>query len=126
MGRILVGLLFKLEVLFLVYYDFCDKLVFWEQTGLQVTHKITISRGMEAAFPAFKKHFQELISRYSHVHVVNLLSQKDTSGEYHLGDIFRQAVSKLAVETDKIEYTPFDYHAVVGRDGYGRVSYIYD
>ena len=95
--------------------------MFWEQTGLQVTHKITISRGMEAAYPAFRKHFEELIRRYSHVHVVNLLSQKDTSGEFQLGDIFRQAVSKFAAETGKIEYTPFDYHAIVGRDSYHRV-----
>jgi hypothetical protein len=95
--------------------------VFWEQTGLQVTHKITISRGVEAAYPAFKKHFEELIGRYSNIHVVNLLSQKDSSGEFQLGNLFRQAISKLSVETKQIEYTSFDYHSIVGRENYNRV-----
>ena len=87
-----------------------------------MTHKITISRGMEAAFPALRKHFQEMIDRYNFVHVVNLLSQKDASGEYQLGDMFRQAISKISSETDKIVFTPFDYHAIIKRDSYNRVS----
>lgn len=96
--------------------------MFWEQTGIQVTHKITISRGLEAAYPALKKHFGELNSRYQNVHVVNLLSQKETSGEFQLGDIFRKAILKLGSETDKVEYTSFDYHSIVGRENYSKVS----
>jgi hypothetical protein len=95
--------------------------VFWEQTGLQVTHKITISRGVEAAYPAFKKHFEQLLGRYSHIHVVNLLSLQNNSGEFQLGNLFRQGISKLASETQNIEYTSFDYHSIVGRDNYNRV-----
>ena len=98
--------------------------MFWEQTGIQVTHKITISRGMEAAFPALRKHFQEMIERYNLVHVVNLLSQKDVSGEYQLGEMFRKAISKISAETDKIILTPFDYHAIIKRDSYNRVCFL--
>lgn len=48
--------------------------VFWEQKFIRGMHRTIISRGKEATAPAFKKHFEELLSRYGNQHVINLLS----------------------------------------------------
>ncbi|KAI9103073.1 SacI homology domain-containing protein [Phlyctochytrium arcticum] len=96
--------------------------VFWEQTGIQMTHKVTISRGAESSAPATRKHFEELLSRYNRVHIVNLLAQKDGSSEAMLSECFRQSVARMPDLADLLKYTEFDFHAAVKRDGYERVS----
>ncbi|KAJ3019737.1 inositol polyphosphate 5-phosphatase [Thoreauomyces humboldtii] len=100
--------------------------VFWEQTGIQMTHKVTISRGAESSAPATRKHFEELIARYSKVHVANLLGQKDGSSEQILSDLFRQGIQKMPDLSENITYTEFDFHAVVKRDGYEKLSELVD
>ncbi|TPX69671.1 hypothetical protein SpCBS45565_g02245 [Spizellomyces sp. 'palustris'] len=96
--------------------------VFWEQTGIQMTHKVTISRGAESSAPATRKHFEELISRYNKIHVINLLGQKDGSSEQMLSELFRQSISKMIDLSDALAYTEFDFHAIIKRDGYERLS----
>ena len=90
--------------------------LFWEQVGIQVSHKITLTRGIESTLPATQKHFEELKSRYSHVHVVNLLGQKDVSGEFPLSESYRLAVARLKGMGEAVVFTPFDFHAIVKRD----------
>ncbi|KAJ3298899.1 inositol polyphosphate 5-phosphatase [Borealophlyctis nickersoniae] len=65
---------------------------------------------------------EDLIGRYQRVHIVNLLSQKDGSGECTLSDAFRSCVAKMTDLNDRILYTGFDFHAVVKRDNYERLS----
>ncbi|KAJ3137131.1 inositol polyphosphate 5-phosphatase [Geranomyces variabilis] len=96
--------------------------VFWEQTGIQMTHKVTISRGAESSAPATRKHFEELVSRYNRIHVVNLLSQKEGSSEQVLSDLFRQGIAKMTDMSDVLAYTEFDFHAIIKKDGYERLS----
>ncbi|KAI8916567.1 SacI homology domain-containing protein [Powellomyces hirtus] len=96
--------------------------VFWEQTGIQMTHKVTISRGAESAAPATRKHFEELITRYNKIHVANLLGQKDGSSEQVLSELFRQGVAKMTDLSDIVAYTEFDFHAIVKREGYEQLS----
>jgi hypothetical protein len=93
---------------------------------MQMTsHKITISRGAESTHPAISKHFLDLISRYNNVKIVNLLGQKDSSGEFVLTDAFKSAVGKLS-ELQELNgtlfYTGFDYHSIVKRDNYERLD----
>ncbi|RKO88290.1 Endonuclease/exonuclease/phosphatase [Blyttiomyces helicus] len=90
-----------------------------------MTHKVTISRGAESTAPAARKHFQELLSRYSNVHIVNLLSQKDTSGEYPLSEAYRQCVARMSDIASQLSITCFDFHAIVKRDNYERVGVIF-
>jgi hypothetical protein len=41
--------------------------VFWEQTGIQVSHKIVLSRGPESTLPAARSHFE--VGRVSIIHL---------------------------------------------------------
>jgi hypothetical protein len=79
---------------------------------------------IESTAPAVGKHFQKLINIYNQVHIINLLGQKDTSGEFVLCEAYKSAVDKLSETIDtrsKLVYTAFDYHAIVKRDNYERV-----
>ncbi|KAH6581761.1 hypothetical protein BASA60_002254 [Batrachochytrium salamandrivorans] len=97
--------------------------VFWEQTGVQVSHKVVLSRGSESAQPAAVKHFEELVRLYSAVQIVNLLAQSPTSPEYALTESYRTAVALLPRETaDSVLYSTFDFHAVIKRDQYERLD----
>ncbi|KAJ3380706.1 inositol polyphosphate 5-phosphatase [Lobulomyces angularis] len=100
--------------------------LFWEQTGFQVTHKFTLTRGFETTGPAIRKHMEELIARYQKVHIVNLLKQNDGAGqEMSLGDSYRLHINKLKDLKDCIVFTSFDFHAVVKRD-YEKLSNLTD
>ena len=46
--------------------------VFWKQTGISAD--VEFSRTAEVAFPAYTKHFDELVKLYSHILVINLLA----------------------------------------------------
>ncbi|KAJ8324712.1 Inositol-1,4,5-trisphosphate 5-phosphatase 1 [Batrachochytrium dendrobatidis] len=101
--------------------------VFWEQIGVQVSHKVILSRGPESALPAATKHFQELVRLYSAVNVVNLLSQSPTSAEYALNESYRTAVLSLPKEISTgVIYSTFDFHAIVKRDQYERLDNLLD
>jgi hypothetical protein len=105
--------------------------VYWEQTGIQVTHKLNITRPPETTAPAVKKHIVELLSRYPKIHVVNLLKQNDTSSqECILGDMFRTHVHQLCRDEsrfgDNVKFTNFDFHATVKRDSYEKLYLLTD
>ncbi|KAI9356202.1 SacI homology domain-containing protein [Zopfochytrium polystomum] len=99
--------------------------VFWEQTGFQVTPKIDIARGPESTAPAFRRHMEELQNRYSHVHIVNLLGQKEGSVEFTLSEAYRLQLRKLNSDVS-VGYTPFDFHAVIKAANYEKISLLVD
>jgi hypothetical protein len=98
--------------------------LFWEQTGVQVSHKVKISRGLESTIHATKRHFEDLIETYSNVQIVNLLSQLSASPEYELSMAYKQAVNQLSELRDVIRYYGFDFHSIVKRDQYHLVFFV--
>jgi hypothetical protein len=95
--------------------------LFWEQTGMQVSHKVKISRGAEATMHATRRHFENLIDTYQNVQIVNLLHLTPTSPEYELNMRYKQAVNSLPDLARKIGFHCFDFHAIVKRDQYDKV-----
>ncbi|KAJ1558590.1 inositol polyphosphate 5-phosphatase, partial [Nowakowskiella sp. JEL0078] len=96
--------------------------LFWEQRGIQVTHRIDISRGHETTAPAVRKHFENLLNRYSAVQVVSLLSLKDESAEKPLADAFQRHVLELRDLRDVVKWMAWDFHANVKVGGYQMVN----
>ncbi|KAI8391329.1 SacI homology domain-containing protein [Radiomyces spectabilis] len=97
--------------------------VFWEQQGMQlVNHKIQISRGAGATQPAVKRHFNELLDRYNRVCNVNLLAEKENTGESLLGNAYNAAVKQLQLPTEKVRMVNFDLHAECRGGNYDNVS----
>jgi synaptojanin len=95
--------------------------LFWEQTGVQVSHKVKISRGLESTIHATKKHFEDLIESYSAVQIVNLLSELPTSPEYELNMAYKAAINQLPQVHSSVRYHGFDFHSIVKRDQYHMV-----
>lgn len=91
-----------------------------------VQHKIQISRGPGATVPAVKRHFDELVHRYTQVCNVNLLSQKEgtVSGESLLSNAFNTAVQQL--KNSQVRMINFDLHAECRGGNYDHVSYLMD
>ncbi|KAI8909014.1 SacI homology domain-containing protein, partial [Gorgonomyces haynaldii] len=94
--------------------------VFWEQVGVQMSHKPKLSRGPESSQLAAQKHFDYLVNRYGRVMIVNLLSQRLESSEYVLTEAYKRAVN--AMDRDGIGFGGFDFHAVIQRDKYERLG----
>ncbi|KAM3562283.1 hypothetical protein MY1884_001881 [Beauveria asiatica] len=104
--------------------------VFWEQAAdlIPGRQKLTITRPADATQPAFNKHFEELETMYSAVHVVNLLS--DTKpGEVELGNAYKTGIKHCPLSrvrpgggTDDhamLRQTHYDFHAETkGPGGY--------
>jgi synaptojanin len=109
--------------------------VFWEQTaGLIPGHqKITITRSLEGAQPAFNKHFEDLEQAYGAVHVVNLLSEAKP-GEAELSEYYRMGIQscplnqhggKSAQDHALLKATEYDFHAETkGPTGYEAAQHI--
>lgn len=95
--------------------------LYWEQLGIQLSHKVKLSRGPEASIHATRKHFKELSGIYTKILIVNLLSQTVTSPEYPLSESYRIALLALPEFTKSVKYYNFDFHAAVQRDKYERV-----
>ncbi|KAJ3256506.1 hypothetical protein HK103_005504 [Boothiomyces macroporosus] len=95
--------------------------LFWEQTGLQVQHKVKLSRGIESTIHSTRKHFEELVQTYQKVQIVNLLSQSKTSPEYELSAAYNTAVADLTEFSKKVEFYSFDFHAEVKRDQFDKL-----
>ncbi|KAI7882994.1 DNase I-like protein [Lichtheimia hyalospora FSU 10163] len=95
--------------------------VFWEQQGI-VNHKIQISRGSGATQPAVKRHFNEIIDRYHSVCAINLLSERENSGESMLGSTYVSAVNQLNMPQNKVKMINFDLHAECRGGNYDNVS----
>jgi synaptojanin len=94
--------------------------VFWEQTALQLSHKIDFSRGPELTVPASAKHFSTLKERYQNFQIVNLLGSKEA--EQSLTEAFKYQIRKF--EGHEIEYTNFDFHAAISGGNYENVNLI--
>jgi hypothetical protein len=97
--------------------------LFWEQTGVQVSHKVNISRGLETTIHATRRHFEDLIDSYSSIQIVNLLSQVPTSPEYELSVAYKTAVNQLAEMHNALKFYGFDFHSIVKRDQYHMVVF---
>eukprot|EP00826_Nyctotherus_ovalis_P066182 TRINITY_DN9761_c0_g3_i2.p1 TRINITY_DN9761_c0_g3~~TRINITY_DN9761_c0_g3_i2.p1 ORF type:complete len:233 (+),score=48.12 TRINITY_DN9761_c0_g3_i2:466-1164(+) len=83
--------------------------VFWKQSGM--TAELELTRTVEMAFPAFCKHFQELVSVYRRVLVFNLLSAKKKQ-EVKLVKAFEANVSAYEKkEQGNVRYCSFDFHS---------------
>jgi synaptojanin len=103
--------------------------VFWEQAaGLLPGHqKITITRSLDGAQPAFNKHFEDLEQSYGAVHVVNLLSRAKES-EVELSQYYQaglqhcplsHAGEKSGQDHALLTSTEYDFHAETkGPSGY--------
>ncbi|KAJ1916916.1 Inositol-1,4,5-trisphosphate 5-phosphatase 1 [Mycoemilia scoparia] len=117
--------------------------VFWEQTGFQIgAHKIKLTRMPQAAYPAAKLHFQDLLERYKSVHILNLLKSTPDAqgghpngnggmgqttansggGEYELLRAYETQVRLLDLPTKLLKYTSFDYHAAVKNNQHQNVQ----
>lgn len=85
--------------------------VFFEQTGFQMgSHRIKISRSIQACYPAFERHMQYLLQEYGpNIFVLNLLGTKgdeeDLTQFYHKLCEF----SRFSMQS-QLMYTNFDYH----------------
>ncbi|XP_019331841.2 synaptojanin-1 isoform X1 [Alligator mississippiensis] len=85
--------------------------LFWEQPGLQVgSHRVRMSRGLEANAPAFDRHFRTLKNVYGKQIIVNLLGAKE--GEHMLSKAFQSHLKASEHSTD-IKMVNFDYHQMV-------------
>ena len=63
------------------------------------------------AFPAYTKHFDELVKLYSHILVINLLAPTK-KGEAKLIKAFEaNAITYGRVNANKVRYSQFDFHA---------------
>ncbi|KAJ3122412.1 inositol polyphosphate 5-phosphatase [Nowakowskiella sp. JEL0407] len=103
--------------------------LFFTQTGIQLSHKITITRSLATSIPALSKHFEMLKERYNSVQVVSLLSLKSDGPEYELGSLFKGGMKgvsgeKAVVSGDedegKVGFLEWDFHREV-KTGYERV-----
>lgn len=88
--------------------------VFWEEVGVQPFGlRITLTRPTQASLPAFERHFEQLVSEYQNVHIVNLLSTRDQ--EATLTDAYADHVRLSQQENadfrDHLDLTQFDFHA---------------
>lgn len=85
--------------------------VFFEQPGVQVgSHRIKISRSMEACYPAFERHLVSLMRDYGpNLFVLNLLGTKGDENELTAA---YKALCKSSPFFHKRQliYTNFDYH----------------
>ncbi|RKP02322.1 hypothetical protein CXG81DRAFT_17988 [Caulochytrium protostelioides] len=100
--------------------------LFWQQTGIQVNHKITITRDLDGSMNAVQKHFAELTARYGFVQIVNLLSQKEASQEALIGACYHQAVTSLPIHDRDVFYYEWDFHHHVGKNSYERLQAVLD
>lgn len=96
--------------------------LFWEQTGLQLQHKIELSRSYVATQPAVEKHFSDLLSRYGNQHVVNLLSKKEGSSEVMLSNAYSNHIRHI--NSESIRLTNFDFHAAAKGNNFGNLASI--
>eukprot|EP00826_Nyctotherus_ovalis_P054355 TRINITY_DN7113_c0_g1_i15.p1 TRINITY_DN7113_c0_g1~~TRINITY_DN7113_c0_g1_i15.p1 ORF type:complete len:279 (+),score=57.56 TRINITY_DN7113_c0_g1_i15:362-1198(+) len=83
--------------------------VFWRQKS--VFSKIKLTRTPELSFPAFAKHFDNLIKHYKRVIIINLLSDKK-EGEVRLTRAYEANEAEYEKKTGaNIRYCHFDFHS---------------
>ncbi|OLY85699.1 Inositol-1,4,5-trisphosphate 5-phosphatase 1 [Smittium mucronatum] len=109
--------------------------------GIQIgSHKVQLSRSVDACIPAIKKHFGELISDYGRVHIINLVKSNlngnfadiksinmdyinigTNMGEIELGICYEYALQKLGLEKC-IGYTGYNFHEMVKGGQFGNLK----
>ncbi|XKL60981.1 hypothetical protein PGB90_008038 [Kerria lacca] len=86
--------------------------LFWEQPGVQVgSHKVKLSRSIEASASAYHKHFVMLKNRYGHQVIVNLLNSSlsgNKESEAALSQMYQN--HHMASAHSDIPHIVFDYH----------------
>lgn len=85
--------------------------VFFEQPGVQVgSHRIKISRSMEACYPAFERHLVSIIHDYGpNIYVLNLLGTKGDENEL-TGALRVLCENSPFYRKRQLNYFNFDYH----------------
>jgi hypothetical protein len=82
--------------------------VFWKQSGLRAV--VTLTKTPEIGYPAFTKHFDELVKEYGKVLVFNLLSDH-VNREKILSAAFKDSIEIYGKKVDaNIAYCHFDFH----------------
>ena len=100
--------------------------LFWEQTGVQMSHAVTITKSHSETFEATKSHFQKLVSSYKSISILNLLNLTPTHSEYELKCAFSEMVTAQQDFKSSIYYHEFDYHHIVGRNNFSRLDDLYN
>ncbi|ANB15579.1 phosphatidylinositol-3-/phosphoinositide 5-phosphatase INP53 [Sugiyamaella lignohabitans] len=96
--------------------------IFWEQDNNLLSAKVNITRSFEATQPAFRRHFEALMSRFGSVHIINLLSEK--SGEIDLTERYERHVQSNPSLATNLGYMAFDFHKEVASGGYANATRI--
>ena len=90
--------------------------VFWEQQGIQIVPpNIKITRAPLATQPSFERHFDNLIENYGLIHILNLLSSKDSSVELLLTDAFEYHTNN-STHSGQLSFTSFDLNKILKND----------
>ena len=83
--------------------------VYWEQTG--VTAQLSLTKSHELSLEAFQKHVDDLLQRYGHVTMINLLAHSKSS-EQALTNEWKKAFDRIyPAFKDCLTYIYFDFHA---------------
>ena len=67
---------------------------------------------------AFKKNFEDIISKYGPVYVINLLRYLKVGKELNLTTEYVRQIQESGDLNDKIKYLNFDFHGMCGGDKY--------
>ncbi|KAF7725040.1 inositol polyphosphate 5-phosphatase [Apophysomyces ossiformis] len=75
-----------------------------------------------ATQPAVNRHFRELVDRYNAVCNINLLSDRDNTGESLLGTTYNNSVRQLQFPKNVVRMINFDLHAECRGGNYDNVA----
>ena len=83
--------------------------VYWEQTG--ITAHLSLTKSHELSSEAFQKHVDDLLRRYGHLTMINLLAHSKAC-EQALTSEWKKAFDRLyPAYKDRLAYIYFDFHA---------------
>jgi hypothetical protein len=86
--------------------------VFFEQSGINVgSHRLKLSRALEACAPAFERHIRSLIQHYgTHIYMLDLLGNK--GDEPLLSECMKNLCEQSPFAMNaQLSYKNFDYHS---------------
>lgn len=86
--------------------------LFWEQTGVQLAgHRPTLTRSTEATRPAFERHFSRVLEEHQPIHIIDLLSQREGTGERTLSAAYHRQYATSGMAESLLRWTAFDINA---------------
>ncbi|RKP15104.1 Endonuclease/exonuclease/phosphatase, partial [Piptocephalis cylindrospora] len=86
--------------------------LFWEQTGVQFGgHRPTLTRSTEATRPAFERHFSRVLDEHQPIHIIDLLSQREGTGEKSLSAAYHRQYAASGMAESLLRWTAFDINA---------------